>query len=39
VLAALPVAHLTIEIHQCGLPHQEPVPHVHAHGHEHPHDH
>ena len=39
VLAALPVAHLTIEIHQCGLPHQEPVPHVHAHGHDHPHDH
>jgi cation diffusion facilitator family transporter len=40
VLAALPVAHLTIEIHQCGLPHQEPAaPHVHEHGHEHPHDH
>ncbi|MEJ7599390.1 MAG: CDF family Co(II)/Ni(II) efflux transporter DmeF [Kofleriaceae bacterium] len=34
VLAALPVAHLTIEIHQCGLPHQEPA-HEHAHGHDH----
>ena len=29
VLSALPVAHLTIEIHQCGLPHQDP-PHDHA---------
>jgi cation diffusion facilitator family transporter len=31
VLAALPVAHLTIEIHQCELPHANDVPHVHEH--------
>lgn len=34
VLGALDVAHLTIEIHQCELPHEQ-----HAHKHEHPHDH
>ncbi|MGE3545057.1 MAG: CDF family Co(II)/Ni(II) efflux transporter DmeF [Kofleriaceae bacterium] len=35
VLAALPVAHLTIEIHQCGLPHEEAAVAVveQAHGH------
>jgi cation diffusion facilitator family transporter len=31
VLAALPVAHLTIEIHQCELPHANDVGHVHEH--------
>jgi Co/Zn/Cd efflux system component len=30
VLAALQVAHLTIEIHECALPHDE-VAHAHAH--------
>jgi cation diffusion facilitator family transporter len=36
VLAALPVAHLTIEIHQCGLRHDEPLaPVAAAHHHEH----
>jgi cation diffusion facilitator family transporter len=34
VLAALPVAHLTIEIHRCELPHCE-VPSERAHAHEH----
>lgn len=34
VLAALPVAHLTIEIHRCELPHEcAPVPHTHVHEH------
>jgi cation diffusion facilitator family transporter len=38
VLAALPVAHLTIEIHRCELPHTdagavEPLAHAHAHDH------
>jgi hypothetical protein len=31
VLTALPVAHLTIEIHQCELPHANDVAHVHEH--------
>jgi cation diffusion facilitator family transporter len=35
VLAALPVAHLTIEIHQCGLVHQELISPQVAHQHEH----
>jgi cation diffusion facilitator family transporter len=38
VLSALPVAHLTIEIHQCELPHADgpvAVQHAHAHAHEH----
>ncbi|MGE0549571.1 MAG: CDF family Co(II)/Ni(II) efflux transporter DmeF [Kofleriaceae bacterium] len=35
VLTALPVAHLTIEIHQCGLPHEESIAAAaeRAHGH------
>lgn len=42
VLAALPVAHLTIEIHQCALPHDVDNPevaHDHGHAHDHAHDH
>lgn len=45
VLGALALAHLTIEIHQCGLPHEVSAPgahghdHGHAHGHAHDHDH
>jgi cation diffusion facilitator family transporter len=35
VLSALPVAHLTIEIHQCGLPHEQPMGTQVAHSHEH----
>ena len=36
VLRALPVAHLTIEVHQCALPHAEPAVGTHAaHHHEH----
>jgi len=35
VLSALPVAHLTIEIHQCGLVHQEMIGVQVAHHHEH----
>jgi cation diffusion facilitator family transporter len=34
VLSALDVAHLTIEIHRCDLPHEEPAPRV-AHAREH----
>jgi hypothetical protein len=34
VLSALPVAHLTIEIHRCGLEHHHHGPEV-AHAHEH----
>jgi cation diffusion facilitator family transporter len=38
VLSALPVAHLTIEIHRCELPHDEPAaPHSHTHAHDHAH--
>jgi cation diffusion facilitator family transporter len=35
VLEALPVAHLTIEIHSCSLPHEEPIDVQVAHHHEH----
>ena len=35
VLAALPVAHLTIEIHRCELPHDENRPVHAAHSHDH----
>ncbi len=38
VLGALPVAHLTIEIHRCELPHADGA-HAHAHDHAHSHDH
>jgi cation diffusion facilitator family transporter len=38
VLGALPVAHLTIEIHRCELPHDDgAAPHAHDHAHPHPH--
>jgi len=45
VLGALALAHLTIEIHQCALPHEVSAAgshghdHGHAHGHAHDHDH
>ncbi len=35
VLGALALAHLTIEIHQCGLPHEVSTPAGHDHGHAH----
>ena len=37
VLAALPVSHLTIEVHGCALPHA--ADHAHDHDHDHDHDH
>lgn len=37
VLRALPVAHLTIEIHRCELPHADGGGPAHDHPHGHPH--
>ena len=35
VLGALEIAHLTIEVHRCELPHAEIVKQTHVHAHEH----
>jgi hypothetical protein len=39
VLSALDLAHLTIEVHQCGLSHESRERDVPRHGHSHSHGH